>query len=81
MINIEKETAERLIKKGIPADVTDKLFSLQLITYQSAKRFLIIDEYGKEDPKRGEKNHVKDKIADEFCVSSATVKLYCSKVV
>jgi indole-3-glycerol phosphate synthase len=81
MINIEKETADRLEKKGISKEVTDKLFSFGLITYQSAKRFLIIDEYKKESPPHGERDHTKDRIADDYCVSSETVKKYIAKAI
>lgn len=79
MINIEKETVIRLEKEGIAPEITSKLFTLKLINPQTAKRFLIVDEYEKSMPARGEKGHVKDQIADVFCVSSATVKLYVEK--
>jgi hypothetical protein len=79
MIDIEKETAERLEKKGISKEVTKQLFTLKLINSQTAKRFLIVDEYESTAPCQGEKGHVKDQIADTFCVSSATVKLYTDK--
>ena len=76
MINIERETALRLEKEGVKRELTFRLFSLGLITDQSAKRYLIIDEYKKESPEHGERNHTKDKIADEYCVSSKTVEGY-----
>ena len=81
MIDVRKETAERM-KDRVPKDVIFQLFSVGLITEQSARRFLIIDRYEREQPERGQKDCVKDRIADEFCVSSDTVKKYlCKKVV
>lgn len=79
MINIEKETAERLEKEGVRKELTFRLFSLGLINDQTAKRFLIIDTYKKAEPERGEKNYTRDIIADDFCVSFKTVKLYTAK--
>jgi hypothetical protein len=79
MINIKEETAKRLERQDIPSSITFRLFNLGLINDRSAKRFLIVDTYKTEEPCRGEKNHIKDKIADDFCVSSATVHAYTLK--
>jgi hypothetical protein len=79
MIDIKAETADRLEKQNIPSSITFRLFNLGLINDQTAKRFLIVDTFKTEDPCRGERNHVKDKIADEFCVSTATVHSYVLK--
>jgi hypothetical protein len=81
MIDIKKETAERM-KDIAPKEVIFQLFSVGLITEHSARRFLIVTEYEKAQPERGMKDHTKDRIADEFCVSPDTVKKYlCKKVV
>jgi len=78
MIDVRKETAERM-KDRVPKDVIFQLFSVGLITEQSARRFLIIDEYERVNPVKGMKIHVKEQIADKFCVSCITVIKYLSE--
>ena len=81
MIDIKKATAERM-KDSVPKDVIFQMFSVGLITEQSARRFLIIQEYERISPGRGQMDETKDRIADEFCVSSDTVKKYlCKKII
>lgn len=76
MIDVKNETACRLEKKGIPREVTESLFQMKLITEHTAKRFLIVDTFQSRTFKRGEKEGVKEAIAEDFCVSGATVHAY-----
>jgi hypothetical protein len=78
MINVKKETAERL-KEVVDEDTTFQLFSIGLITEQSAKRFLIADDYKKSEAQRGSMSQVKGQIADRYCVSIETVHKYLAK--
>ena len=78
MIDIKKETAERM-KDVAPKEVIFQLFSAGLITEQAARKFLIIDEYARENPQKGTKIHVKERLADKFCVSNITVIKYISE--
>ena len=78
MIDIKKATAE-MMKDTVPREVIFQMFSVGLITEHSARRVLIIQEYEQASPVRGERDQTKDRIADEFCVSSDTVKKYLCK--
>ena len=78
MIDIKKATAE-MMKDTVPREVIFQMFSMGLITEQSARRSLIVDEYKKENPSDGNKIHVKERLADKFCVSSITVIKYISE--
>ena len=81
MIDIKKATAE-MMKDTVPKEVIFQMFSVGLITEHSARRVLIIQEYEQARPGRGERDQTKDRIADEFCVSTDTVKKYlCKKII
>lgn len=77
MIDVQKETKEKL--KDIPADTVSWLFSVGLITEQAARRFLIVAEYTEAHPAHGEKEAMREQLADAYCVSTDTVKKYIGK--
>lgn len=78
MIDIKKETAERL-KDSIPEKTVFQLFAIGLITEQSAKHFLIHNEFESSAPVRGHKTEIKEVIAEKYCVSYDLVQKIVAK--
>lgn len=79
MIDLKKETARKLAGI-IPESAVFTLFSKGLITDQTAKRFLIKEEYQEADPERGRRIETREEIASRFCVSVDTVHKYLSGI-
>jgi hypothetical protein len=74
MTNIRQETA-RLLKKdyGIEESITDELFNRRILFEPAIRNALIREEYmRKAKPK--EKNILKSKLADKYCISFFSIE-------
>lgn len=77
MKNIKDETVRRLRKRlNISESTTLSLFEEGLIDDRTAKRFLIRDEFESASPQKGEVGEVKERIAEQYCVSFETASNY-----
>lgn len=79
MIDIKSETAKHLREEfNIDPNVTALLFDKGILSYCSCRDMLIREEYRrKAEPK--ERNRLKEKLAEDFCLSFISIEKILGK--
>ena len=78
-MDLKAETAKKLRSLGIDEATTFTLFDSGLIDERTAKKFLVRKEYEQMNTLKGNKNQIKEQLADKFCVSFETIKNYINR--